>query len=322
MSDPLVSILLPTYDRRGYLPKAIVSVLKQDYENWELIIWNDGSTDDTQDVVEGYVDDRIIYRSTAQNHGKSYALNQSLELVKGKYIALLDDDDQWYPNKLRRQVRIMEDYSDIDLLFTDYRNLNVESNVETYSDIISLLEEFEVETETDDNYFFRIKDGLLEALLIKDFIFSTSVLMKSQCVRRVGLFEEQISNGIDFEYFWRMLLFDCQFAFLKARLLFRVKPPKSLSGNNSITYENFIKALKICRANTIKSGRNDLVAHIDDAILVTWKRLIKHHAQKGERKEAYRAFRKSLEDGFKFKSFMIIIIGLISPRYLKTAKTS
>ncbi|MEZ4195091.1 MAG: glycosyltransferase family 2 protein [Candidatus Paceibacterota bacterium] len=105
----LVSIIILTYNRANYLGQAIGSVLTQTYANFELIILDDGSTDDTEKVVIEFNDSRIKYVKDSVNRGIVYRRNESLKLAKGKYLAILDSDDVWLsPNKLQKQVELME----------------------------------------------------------------------------------------------------------------------------------------------------------------------------------------------------------------------
>lgn len=110
----LVSIVMPTFNRANTLGSAIKSVLKQNYSNWELLVIDNGSTDNTKEVVEQFAenDERIKYSNVqkSNNPGISDYLNYGIKLAKGKYIARLDDDDEWYiPDKLVKQVNFMED---------------------------------------------------------------------------------------------------------------------------------------------------------------------------------------------------------------------
>ena len=102
---PLVSVVLPTFNRERLLPRAINSVLNQTYKNLELIIVNDGSTDDTEKVVKGYSDKRIRYYKQELNKGGSAARNVGIKLARGELISFQDSDDEWLPEKLERQVR-------------------------------------------------------------------------------------------------------------------------------------------------------------------------------------------------------------------------
>ena len=105
----LVSIIMPSYDTAKYIDKAIDSVLKQTYTNWELIIVDDCSPDNTDDIVKPYLsDERIKYYKNEKNSGAAMSRNRALREAKGKWIAFLDSDDLWMPDKLEKQIRFME----------------------------------------------------------------------------------------------------------------------------------------------------------------------------------------------------------------------
>lgn len=113
MND-LVSVIIPTYNRSQLVTEAIDSVLCQTYPNMELIVVNDGSTDDTEEKLRPYMD-RIIY-IRKENGGVSSAVNAGLRAAKGKYIARLDDDDLFMPDKTEKQVRVFEQDPDVGLV--------------------------------------------------------------------------------------------------------------------------------------------------------------------------------------------------------------
>ena len=108
MQSPLISIILPTYNRAWCIEKAMKSVLAQTYANWELVIVDDGSTDDTPDVVAGFDDPRIRLLRQG-NNGVSAARNYGIRECRGDVVALLDSDDEWLPNKLDTQQRYMRE---------------------------------------------------------------------------------------------------------------------------------------------------------------------------------------------------------------------
>jgi len=99
MKTPTFSIILPTYNRRSLLPRAVESVLAQEYTNWELIIIDDGSTDETKEYVIGILNNKIQYHYH-ENIGRSASRNRGLEKSKGQYICFLDSDDELLPNYL------------------------------------------------------------------------------------------------------------------------------------------------------------------------------------------------------------------------------
>lgn len=123
MND-LVSIITPSYNTAKFMAKTIQSVLNQTYANWEMIIVDDCSTDNTDDVVAPFLaDKRIKYLKNEKNSGAAVTRNKALREAKGKWIAFLDSDDLWMPEKLEKQIKFMEEnkyhfsytnYSEID----------------------------------------------------------------------------------------------------------------------------------------------------------------------------------------------------------------
>lgn len=110
MNTPLVSVIIPTYNRAWTLKKAIESVLKQDYKNFELIVVDDGSTDDTEALVKKY--EKSVKFIQQPNLGVSAARNKGISVSSGTLIAFLDSDDYWYPEKLTAQVEFFNQNPD------------------------------------------------------------------------------------------------------------------------------------------------------------------------------------------------------------------
>lgn len=112
-SEDLVSIIMPTYNSGEYIGRALDSVLKQTYHNWELLIVDDCSTDNTEEVVRLYMleESRIKYHRLEKNSGAAIARNTAVTLATGRYIAFLDSDDLWYPEKLSKQIAFMKTHN-------------------------------------------------------------------------------------------------------------------------------------------------------------------------------------------------------------------
>ena len=111
MNEKLVSIITPTYNCAKFIARTIDSVLAQTYENWEMIIVDDRSQDNTGEIVEEYMktDSRIQYHLLEVNSGAAVARTTAMKLAKGSYMAFLDSDDIWLPDKLERQLKWMND---------------------------------------------------------------------------------------------------------------------------------------------------------------------------------------------------------------------
>lgn len=118
--EDLVSIIMPSYNTEKYIKKSIASVIKQTYQNWELIIVDDCSTDNTDDIIKKFDDVRIRYIKNKRNFGAAISRNRALRLAKGRWIAFLDSDDLWKVQKLEKQLKFMKDYG-YSFTFTDYR---------------------------------------------------------------------------------------------------------------------------------------------------------------------------------------------------------
>ena len=104
----LVSIIMPSYNTAAFIDQSIKSVLGQTYDNWELIIVDDCSTDNTDEVVSFFEDPRIRYYKNEKNSGAALSRNKALREAKGRWIAFLDSDDLWAPTKLEKQIAFMQ----------------------------------------------------------------------------------------------------------------------------------------------------------------------------------------------------------------------
>lgn len=123
--NKLVSIITPAYNTEKYIAQTIESVQKQTYKNWEMIIVDDCSQDDTVKIVEEYAkkDSRIILLKNCKNSGVSFSRNQALKHSQGDYIAFLDSDDLWIEDKLEKQINFMKDNNYV-LTYTAYQKFN------------------------------------------------------------------------------------------------------------------------------------------------------------------------------------------------------
>lgn len=120
----LVSIITPAYNSEKFISETIESVIAQTYTNWEMIIVNDNSSDNTEKIIEKYsqLDSRIQVINLNVNSGAAVARNKALEFAKGRFIAFLDSDDRWKKDKLNKQLKFMID-NNYGFTFTDYEYL-------------------------------------------------------------------------------------------------------------------------------------------------------------------------------------------------------
>lgn len=125
----LVSIIMPTYNCAKFIESSLNSVISQTYQNWELIIVDDCSTDNTFEIVKKYMygEPRIRYVTLEKKSGAAVARNKAMELAKGKYIAFLDSDDVWFPEKLEKQITFMNN-NGYDFTCTSYTKIDEHGN--------------------------------------------------------------------------------------------------------------------------------------------------------------------------------------------------
>ena len=114
---PLVSVIIPTYNRAALVRDAVRSVLEQTFSDFELIVIDDGSTDGTDAVMAGF-DDRRLFYIKQENRGRSAARNRALSRARGRFIAFLDSDDLYLKDKLEKQVAYMDRNPDVDMIYT------------------------------------------------------------------------------------------------------------------------------------------------------------------------------------------------------------
>ena len=128
-SHPLVSIVIPVFNTELYLIECIESVIKQTFEDWELILINDFSTDNSQNIIDAYADkdSRIISIKNESNLGSGPTRNKGIESARGRFLCFLDSDDIWQPNKLELQLQFMES-NNYPFVFSSYDFIGSEGN--------------------------------------------------------------------------------------------------------------------------------------------------------------------------------------------------
>lgn len=127
MVDGLVSVIMPSWNTAQYIEEAIKSIICQTYRKWELIIVDDCSTDNTDEIVTSFQDKRIKYFKNQKNSGAALTRNRAIREAQGEWIAFLDSDDLWMPEKLERQLAFMKK-NDYVFSYHDYEKVDEESN--------------------------------------------------------------------------------------------------------------------------------------------------------------------------------------------------
>ena len=128
-NNVLVTIGIPVYNVALFIEHTLKSVLNQSYTNFELIITDDGSADNTVEVIRSFNDPRITLIVDDENHGISYRLNQQIDLAKGKYFVRMDGDDLMFPDRVEKQVRYLEEHPDVDVVGAGAVIINNENQI-------------------------------------------------------------------------------------------------------------------------------------------------------------------------------------------------
>lgn len=181
---PKVSVVIPTYNRADYLQEAIDSVLAQAYTDYEIIVLDDGSTDNTKEALAHYKDKiKYFYQ---ENRGPTAAKNSGMQKARGEYIAFLDDDDLWLPEKLAKQVEALDNNQK--LAFVCSGSYVIDSSGQR-------IDEWKKVTQNQETF-----SNLYEA----NFVFTLTVMIRRKCLAATGLFDENLSIVQDYDLWLRL----------------------------------------------------------------------------------------------------------------------
>jgi glycosyltransferase involved in cell wall biosynthesis len=193
---PKVSVIIPTYNREDFMAEAVQSVLDQTFQDFEIIVVDDGSTDNTKKLLEQIGDHRIIYVNQ-ENRGSPAARNKGIIISKGGYIAFLDSDDIWLPENLEIKVKLLDERPDIALVCSDLDVFDNESGeiigsywhgYESYFDLDKALEN-------------PVQQIMSRGL----FISQCASLVKRPVFNEVGYYDETLLSFQDWDLFVRIL---------------------------------------------------------------------------------------------------------------------
>lgn len=183
----MVSVVIPTHNRADLLPRAINSALNQTIDDIEIIVVSDGSTDGTDSLMDKCAcDSRVKYIKYTPARGGNYARNTGIKVAKGEFVAFLDDDDEWLPTKLEKQLVVMESDKSIGLVYTGTHTIYVDCHIE-YNSIPSL------------------QGDMSRRILYDNFAGSTTtVMIRKAILEKTGLFDEKLLALQDYDLWIRI----------------------------------------------------------------------------------------------------------------------
>ena len=246
-----MSIVTPLYNSSAHIHGTIASVLAQTYQNWELILVNDGSTDDTSEQVKPYLEDPRIRYISQNNQGIAGARNTAISAARGDWVCLLDHDDRWLSNKLEKQLAFAATFA-LDIVATD---------AFVVKDAERCLYSTNFPRETVSALAQSLKDSsvdVFELLIRGNFLCSSSVAIKRQLFERLGLLDSQAAPADDYEM-WLRCAAQARIGYLHDPLIEYHLHAGNYSRDTLIMLEKEIYALSKTRAGVTSAGHADLL---------------------------------------------------------------
>lgn len=290
-----ISVIIPTYNRADVLGRAIDSVLNQTYEDYEIIIVDDCSDDNTKEVVRKFDDGRIKFIRHENNKGGAAARNTGIAAARGKYIAFLDSDDEWVPNKLQAQIGLLRDTGNLtSCIYTGYKVVREDGTIESGPTP-------------------KKKGDIYEDELYRDWVSPTStVMVESRVFEKSGLFDPELPAKQDYDM-WLRISQNFKFDFIEKPLakLYEGSDGR-ITANVEARIEGHEKVLS--KIHTRISG---LPFYKKRVILSSQYYTIGRYCQiRTKRKEAREYFLKSIKKNpFNFKALIVYLLLLLSVDY-------
>lgn len=227
MEHPLVTVVIPVCNRENTILRAVNSVLWQTYENIEVIVVDDGSTDSTVQVVESCSDDRVRVIRLSHNHGANYARNRGIEQARGEFVAFQDSDDEWLEDKLDRQISymlkkcleglfcpyILCDGVNTEVVPCDHQNVDCD-----YTELIG-----------------RLKRG--------NIVGTPTLVVRKNVFSYIGLFDEKMRRLQDYEFVIRFVK-KFRLGYIEKPLVKAYKTEKSISADRDALLDAYMVLAK------------------------------------------------------------------------------
>lgn len=221
---PLVSVIIPSYNVQEYIKKSVLSVLSQTFQDFEILIVNDGSTDNTLGVIEKNFSDTRIKVISQENQGLAGARNSGIKNAQGKFVALLDADDEWLPQKLETQIKQIKNNPQISVFSTNAYNVDGNKIVGTRYNSKKIFDDKSVFSGVVKNYF--------KNKCRYSFHMPSSMLVRKSLFDKHGLYDSNLKQGEDSDIIIRWALSGEHFYFEgKPLVKYQISNMNSLTKN-------------------------------------------------------------------------------------------
>lgn len=218
-----VSVVIPTFNRTYILGDAIESALAQSHRDFEIMVVDDGSNDDTSDFIKHFPDDRIHYFRHECNRGCSAAYNTGIRAAGGDLIAFLDSDDLWKPEYLELQVSFFSRHPETDVVFADTEVVGGQKPIPSLCECMQRFQALLARRERSEDYVFSGREMYL-CLLEEVPIKPSAAVIRREMFDRVGMFDESWPSGTDWDLFLRLSRV-CRFGYIDRVLATQRRTP-------------------------------------------------------------------------------------------------
>jgi glycosyltransferase involved in cell wall biosynthesis len=328
-----VSVIIPTYNCAPYLPDAIFSVLQQTHNNFEIIVIDDGSTDNTEEIIQPFLD-RVEYIKQ-ENHGVSVARNTGMKRATGDFIAFLDADDMWFPQKLAVQLNIFINHPDIAGVFSDFSLCNKHGDITherfvtrnyhifnyykyTWEKILPNRETVVVTKNGHDTSVSLFHGDVFRSLYIGNFINTSSTILKREVLNTIGYFTPERRTQEDYEY-WLKIAQKYNLAYLDTPLLRSRRRPHQLTSKSEIfdIVQQSLEVIETIGVNNVsRLGKNLVARRLTDK----YQKLALVHLSQGNSKGARECIRKCIKwKPFSYKNIVFLTLSYIPSTFTNTA---
>ncbi len=323
MNEPSVSVIIPAYNCGAFIRRALDSVLAQSDETVEVIVVDDGSTDDTPSILGAYNSRiRLIQQS---NQGVAMARNRGIAVARGRWLAFLDADDVWHANKIKNQLRAESQFPDAGLIFTDFRLVDeeecclVDAAAKSYygvfrrhdlewSDIFG-----QMVTTSDDAVMYY--GNCFKSLFLGNFIKTSTVMIRHDCIQNTGAFDASLTTEEDYDL-WLKVSLEQPMAYLNMPLVDVRRRPGQLTslGNAALVAEN--SARVVTRIADV-AGKRLGESVVRQRLSVIYRHLARVRLLAGNHALARQAAQQSLE----FKNMDLALFGIMVWSYFPEVLT-
>ena len=310
------SIIIPAYNAEAYIEQTLRSILQQDYADFEVLVINDGSTDNTEVKVKSMAqqDSRIKYIAQPNSGGPAKPRNVGVRHAKGDYIFIFDADDLMLEGKLAQSIKYLDQFPEADLLFTNFSTIDESGHVlkqnflDEYDTLWNLIGGKAVD------YCFLASDKVSAALIKINFIGTSGVAIRRKALGEQDRFNESLGNSDD-RLFWMLFSMQHNFIFLNHILhQYRILP-------GSISNQGFIRrgpskiqALKIVMARVKDKS---LKTHLSKQISNDYASLAYGFKQKGDFKNQQKNALYSLRYEINLKALKLFVVA-VAKKMVKT----